>query len=388
MPHWGNADFRLEIDEVFGNENTLDLGANISVVRKFLIRQAERQDVPFEPIPYALANVIFCDYIMQFEANYHDLPFKQIRFTEAPDGIGEIFNAEVTYSWDLQKNTDGEQEFTLPTFSLMGGKKKQFYPVITYDEDGKAVNSVKRYIKSSANKEAAKKVRKAQENLEAAEERARAAAGTSDEEAAKTAVAAARVARDLLLAAMEYVEDEKPIEYKMFGWDGKKFNGVEIEAPELKFMVPAWYPAEAMSPVFFKRLSKFVGTVNGEPFYGQDPGECMYLGPEQSWVTRTIETDDHENPVRLLRVMELQHHFHVQHDEEFVEIGDIVVPKIPGWDNVDIHYEESLVDIGDGRKTPLLVPKQVDVAPVKKRKDFWELFNGDILEGLWEGPLV
>ena len=66
-------------------------------------------------------------------------------------------------------------------------------------------------------------------------------------------------------------------------------------------------------------------------FYGCEPGECKYLGPEQSWVTRTVETQNPQEPVAMIRVIELQHHFHVQLNQEDVEIGDITVDKIPGW---------------------------------------------------------
>ena len=187
-------------------------------------------------------------------------------------------------------------------------------------------------------------------------------------------------------AMSRYVKSGDPIEYKMLGWDGKKFNGAEIETSDLKFMVPAWYPATAMKFVFFKRLMDFVGTVNSYPFYGMLPGECKYLGPEQSWVTRVIETGNPHQPRMMLRVMELQHHFQVQLNQEDVEIGDITIPFIPGWAHVDVHYEESLVDIGDGKKVPLAVPKQVDVVKLYKERDFWELFYSRILEGLWIGP--
>jgi hypothetical protein len=87
----------------------------------------------------------------------------------------------------------------------------------------------------------------------------------------------------------------------------------------------------------------------------------------------------------MIRVIELQHQFAVQTEQEDVIIGDMTIPYIPGWDYVDVHYEDSLVDIGDGKKTPLAIPQQVDVVPIHVRKDLWELFNWKILEGLWEG---
>jgi len=315
MPYWGNDIFRLEIDEVFGNENTLDLDSSTSVIRKFQIRQIDQND-KFEPIPYSLANLVFYDYVMRFEAVYVNLPFKNIRFIEDPDGIGEIFNAEVTYSWDIQKNTEEHREFTLPTFSIAGGKKKQLLPATSTN------HRLKRYVKSG----------------------------------------------------------DKAVEYKMIGWDGKKFNGVEIEAPDSNFMVPAWYPVQDIDFRFMRRLQEFIGTVNSEPFYGLEPGECMYLGPEQSWTTRTVETNNPNYPVQLIRMLELQHKFKVQLSLKDVKFGDIEIPKVTGWDYVDVHYEESLVDIGDGKKVPLAVPKQVDVVPVCEELDFWELFDERILE--------
>jgi len=311
----------LEIDEVFGNENSLDLGSNVSVTRKFLVRQAERDGVPFEPIPYWLANLIFYDYVMRFEQHYVDLPFKNINFIEDKEGAGEIFHADVIYALEYQKNEEGEQEFTLPTFSMMGGKKQQLLPA-------NVSNAVTRYVKG----------------------------------------------------------DDTPVEYKMLGWDGKKFNGAEIESGELKFMVPAWYPASCMKFLFMERLNEMIGTVNGMPFYGYKPGECKYLGPEQSWVTRTIETGNPHEPVAMIRVIELQHHFKPQRNQYNVEIGDIVIPEIPGWAHVDVHYEESLVDIGDGKKVPLATAKQVDIVKVHEERDLWALFDGRMLEGLWHGP--
>ena len=321
--YWENDNFRLEIDEVVGNENSLDIGAGVSVTRRFQVRQAERSGVPFEPIPYALANLIFYDYVMKHERFYVDLPFKQIRFIEDKEKIGEIFDAEVVYSFDYQKNEDGQKEFTLPTFSLMGGKKKQLLPA-------NVSNAVTRYANSGRTK----------------------------------------------------------VEYKMIGWDGKNFNGTEIECGECKFMIPAWYPASAIKFEFMNRLMQYIGTVNSEDFYGCEPGECKYLGPEQSWVTRTIETNNPYEPVAMIRVIELQHHFQVQINQEDVEIGDIVVDKIPGWAYVDVHYEESLVDIGDDKKIPLAIPKQVDIVKVYEETDFWGLFDGTILDGLWGGPPI
>jgi hypothetical protein len=318
---WGNDIFRVEIDEVVGNENTLDLGSSVSIRRKFIMRQVPRDDGLFEPIPYWLANLIFCQYVLRFDAFYDGLPFKQIRFLEHPEKIGEIFDAEVTYSFDVQKNTYEQQEFTLPTFSLMGGKRKQFLPA-------NVDNAIERYVKSG-----------------------------------------------------------EPVDYKMLGWDGKKFNGVEIEAPEFKFMVPAWYPAAAILPVFIRRLRSFVGTVNSVPFYGFMPSECKYLGPDQSWVTRTVETGNPNMPVVMMRFVELQHHFQGDLAEFDVKIGDITVPEIPGFAYVDVHYEESLVDIGDGNEVPLAVPKQVDVVKVCEEMNFWDLFNGNILGGFWGGPM-
>jgi hypothetical protein len=319
--HWENSDFRLEIDDVVGNETSLDLGTSLSVTRRFQIRQMPKGNGRFEPIPYHLANLVFHEYVMLHEANYHDLPFKQIRFIEDKEKIGEIFDAEVVYAWDYQKSAEAEQEYTLPTFSLMGGKKKQLLPA-------KVSNAVTRHVKDG---------------------------GT-------------------------------PVDYKMLGWDGKKFNGTEIETSDAKFMVPAWYPASAMKFEFMERLMQFIGTVNSEPFYGLKRGECKYLGPEQSWVTRTIETGNPDQPVTMIRVIELQHHFQPQRSQYNVEIGDIVIPEIPGWAYVDVHYEESLVDIGDGKKIPLAIPQQVDIVKVYEEMNFWELFNGMILEGLWEGP--
>jgi len=329
MPYWENSNFRLEIEEVFGNENSLDIESSVAVTRKFQIRQEERDSVDFEPIPFALANLIFYDYVMRFEYEYHDLPFRQIRFVEDKEKIGEIFDADVVYSWDYQKELDEQrQEITLPTFSIIGGKKQQLLPVIT-QVNGTAINEVKRYTKSSS---------------------------------------------DTL------------IEYKMLGWDGKKYNGVELESPNLKFMVPAWYPASCFQTTFMKRLMQFVGSVNLYLFYGLEPGECKYLGPEQSWVTRTVETGSPQNPTEMIRCVELQHQFQVQLTRENVKIGDITIPTIPGWDYVDVHYEEALVDIGDGNQTPLAIAQQVDIVPVCKYKDLWILFDGRILEGLWDGP--
>ena len=317
--HWESADFKLEIDEIVGNENSLDLGSNVSVTRRFLIRQVPKDDGYFEPIPFALANLVFYDYVMRYEAFYVDLPFKQIRYAEHKDGIGDIFEAEVVYALEYHKNTDGDsqQEFTLPTFSTIGGKKKVLYPP----------NTVTRYVK----------------------------------------------------------DGDTAIDYKMFGWDGKQFNGIEVESGELKMMIPAWYPASAMHFIFMDRLNQFTGKVNSFPFYGYKPGECKYLGPEQSWVTRTIETDNPQQPTVMIRVIELQHHFHIQRSLVNARIGDITIPEIPGWAYVDVHYEESLVDIGDGKKVPLATARQVDVG-LMEAEDMWALFDGRILDGLWGGP--
>ena len=319
---WSNPDFKIDIEEVVGNESDLELGSSVSVTRRFQIRQVEHAGTS-GPIPFALANLVFYDYIMQFEPFYVDLPFRYIRFVEDKDKIGEIFDAEVVYSLEYPKyiDEDAEREFTLPTFSVMGGKKKQFRPA-------DVPNAVERYVR----------------------------------------------------------DGETPVEYKMLGWDGKQFNGAEVECADLKFMIPAWYPATAMKFLFFKRLKQYIGSVNSEEFYGMEPGECKYLGPEQSWTTRTIETGNPDRPSAIIRVMELQHHFQVQLNEYDVMIDEISIPFIPGWAYADFKYEDSLVDIGEKKKVPLAVLKQVDIVKVSNERDHWELFDGRILEGLWMGP--
>ena len=332
MPHWENADFKLEIEEVVGNENSLELDANVSTTRRFQVRQVPRDDDDsMEPIPYDLANLIFYDYVMRFEAFYMDLPFKQIRFVEDKEKIGEIFDAEVVYSFDYQTSEENGQEFTMPTFSMKGGKKKQLLPAKS------TAHRLKRYVRED--------------------------------------------------------DEEEAVEYKMVGWDGKKFNGVEIEVPEPNFMVPAWYPVNTppehpdypgIDFQFIRGLMKFVGTINSEPFYGLKPGEVKYLGPEQSWVTRTVETNNPVQPVMMLRFLELQHQFQVQLSLKELEIGEIKIPEVAGWDHVDVHYEESMVDIGSGKYVPLAVPQQVDVVPVYEERDFWDLLDGKKIKEMGE----
>jgi hypothetical protein len=510
-----HSDYKLEIEEVFGNENSFDPSAGVSVSRKFQVRQTMQDGVPFEPIPYALANLTFYDYIMRFEPFYVDLPFKQIRFVEDKDKLGEVFDAEVIYALDYQKNTDDdEQEFTLPTFSMMGGKKKQLWPAnvhnaisrhVKADEDAlkeiqedykeEYEQAQKDYVaaKEQAQKDYKKAKTQAQNAYEAvkkmaqnayeaafnaaqnayeaalnaaqnAYEAAQNAAPEDYEEAQNAYEAAKKSATNIYVSALnaatnayevtlnaapmnateealqrileDYVaakeqaqkdykadlqkayedyeealseakEDyeeakkayenmikdaqenatEKAIKYKMLGWDGKQFNGTEIETGDLKFMVPAWYPASAMTLAFMTWLNQFVGTVNNESFYGLQPGECKYLGPEQSWTTRTVQTDDKDHPVRTIRVIELQHQFQVQLEQKDLPVGDIIVPVIPGWAYVDVHYEETLVDIGDGKKVPMKAPKQVDIVKVYNEKNFWDLFDEEIVENLTEALL-
>jgi hypothetical protein len=48
---WQNDIFRLEVEEIVGNENSLDLGSSVSVTRRFQVRQVEQECVEFEPIP-------------------------------------------------------------------------------------------------------------------------------------------------------------------------------------------------------------------------------------------------------------------------------------------------------------------------------------------------
>ena len=358
MPHWENADFKLEIEEVVGNESSFDTDSNMSVTRRFQVRQVEREGRPWVPIPYELANLSFYNYVVQYEPVYMDLPFKQIHLVEDKEKIGEIFDAEVAYSFDYQ--TIEDQDFTMPTFSLTGGKKKQLLPATS------TKHRLKRYVKV---------------DLERVE--------TLIDEAIAELELEGKIPekeREEIRKMVIAIEAEKDtVDYKMIGWDGKKFNGVEIEAPEPKFMVPAWYPVTlppdhpdhpGINLQFIRGLMKFVGTINSEPFYGLKPGEVKYMGPEQSWVMRTVETDNPEQPVMMLRFLELQHQFHVQLSQKNLEIGDIVIPEVAGWDHVDVHYEESVVDIGNGRYAPLAVPKQADVVPIYEEIDFWDLFDG------------
>jgi hypothetical protein len=127
-------------------------------------------------------------------------------------------------------------------------------------------------------------------------------------------------------------------------------------------------PASAFHAEFIKRLSRYIGAINTTPFYGLEPYECKYLGPEQSWVNCIIETGNRDNPAATIKVIELQHQFQIQLEQEDVMVGDVRVPHIPGWDYVDVHYEESLVDIGDGKKIPLATAQQVDVVPILTKR--------------------
>ena len=311
---WNIGQYSFEIEEVVGDETTFDVNSGVTVIRKFQIRQIP-QNGHFAHNAYPWARQAFYGYVTKFAAHLGSdhtgtlVSYKNLRIVEAKNKIGEIFDAEIEYS-----NKKTNEEFTIPTFSIMGGRKKQLLPA-------NVNNAVTRYVK----------------------------------------------------------DGDVAIDYKMLGWDGKQFNGIEIETSDLNFMLPAWYPESAVTMDFVKRLKEFVGAVNSEPFWGLDREECKYLGPEQSWVTRMVETGDPHYPTSEVRFLELQHHFQGQLSLEDVEIGDITVPKIPGWAYVDVHYEESLVDIGDGKKIPLAVPRQVDVVKIHKEKDFWELFDGRIL---------
>ena len=368
MPSMENADFKLEIEEVVGNESSLDLDSSKSVTRRFQVRQAEREGRPWEPIPYELANLTFYGYVMQYEPFYMDLPFKQIRFVEDKEKIGEVFDAEVVYSFDYQTSEDNGQEFTLPTFSITGGKKKQLLPAQS------TKRRLKRYVKIDL-AEVEALLNKAIEELESNE------------------VVPEKTKEKLRAEIAKSLAEKEVVKYQMIGWDGKKFNGVEIEAPEPKYMVPAWYPVNTppehpdhpgINFQFIRGLMKFVGTINSKPFYGLKPGEVKYLGPEQSWVTRTVETNNPAQPVMMLRFLELQHQFYVQLSHKDLEIGDLKIPKVVGWDHVDVHYEESMVDIGSGRYMPLAVPKQVDVVPIYEEMDFWDLFDGKKIKEIGE----
>ena len=315
------ANYKLDIAEVVGNEHTLNLGGNVSTVRKFLIRQvpAAGQD-DFLPIPFSFAKQIFVQHIKNNANTYDGLPYREIRFFEEKDKIGELFDAEVTYSWDYRKAIEDMNDLPLPTFSMTGGKRKQVWRKLEWRKSSHARPG------------------------------------------------------------------KQAVEYYSIGWDGKKFNGVEVASPILKFTLPGWYPeslfkqshnaSEETGSWFMTTLSDYVGRINSEPFYGFSPGEVLYLGPEQSWVTRIVETGELEKPIKIERYIELQHQFHVQKTLRNVYIGnDITIPIVRGWDHVDVHYEHKIIVFSDGHRYWTAVPMQADVLQVNDEANFYGLWG-------------
>lgn len=113
----------VEVFETLGAELETTFGESGTGKRRFAIRGAQTPEA---------ANNAFIDFVL---ANYrytNGVPAKRFRLTESKEHGNIVYEGEVEYKVEKNdKNEDEESgnEFTLPTFSLRGGKKRVVRPL-------------------------------------------------------------------------------------------------------------------------------------------------------------------------------------------------------------------------------------------------------------------
>jgi hypothetical protein len=143
------------------------------------------------------------------------------------------------------------------------------------------------------------------------------------------------------------------------GWNGNRFEGVDILVPQYAFSERHFVPDGTVTATYKALLATLVGTVNDSSFKGFAAGEVLFAGVRGS--------------LRAELDWELSYDFIAQQNRTGLQIGDKTGIAKAGWDYIHVFYE-----MQDDDDVKMLLPKvlRVYVEQIYPRGDFSDIGIG------------
>jgi len=151
--------------------------------------------------------------------------------------------------------------------------------------------------------------------------------------------------------------------HRGIGWNGERFEGVDIVVPAFKWTETHYKSLEFITRSYRRLLRQMTGTVNNEPFRDMDAGEVIFLGA-QSQNKRGADEE---------MLWELRYSFEAQPNLTGLVYGDCEPIDKGGHDYIWIYQEPS--DDQDAKKV-IGKPAAVFVEQLYRRSNFANLGIG------------
>lgn len=120
------------------------------------------------------------------------------------------------------------------------------------------------------------------------------------------------------------------------GWNGDRFEGVDIVSPTFEFSLSHKYPYDTISPTIRNNWLSLVGCVNSDTFCSFPPGEVLYCGFSGGTSTEydgELITIDGIIYQRAKNYYNITHNFKCSPNAPAMEIAGTTIEKY-GWDYV------------------------------------------------------
>jgi len=118
------------------------------------------------------------------------------------------------------------------------------------------------------------------------------------------------------------------------GWNGDKFDGVDIVSPTFEFQLTHKYPYSSITPTIRNGWLNLVGCVNSDTFWSFAAGEVLYCGFSGSTSTEydgTLITIDGETYQAAQNYYNITHNFKCSPNVSSMSIGGTTISKL-GWE--------------------------------------------------------
>ena len=162
----------------------------------------------------------------------------------------------------------------------------------------------------------------------------------------------------------------------MFGginWNGDRFEGVDVVAPNFEFSLNYKYPYASITSQVRNTWLSLIGTVNADTFCDFAAGEVLYCGFSGSSVTEyngELVTIDGQTYQKAHNFYQISHNFRCSPNVTGMSIGGTTINKL-GWEYAWV-LKNKYDDANTGQT--IEVPKAVYVDQVYRYNNFYGMF--------------
>lgn len=142
------------------------------------------------------------------------------------------------------------------------------------------------------------------------------------------------------------------------GWNGDRFEGVDVVSPTFEFQLSHKYPYNSITSAIRNGWLSLVGCVNSDTFYNFSPGEVLYCGFSGSTSTEydgSLTIIDGVTYQAASNFYNITHNFKCSPNVASMSIGGTTISKL-GWE-----YAWVLREKADDQSTGMTVEKPVAV---------------------------